>query len=447
MKICALYTPRGGKTAATLLPMDSTVWLDKARAERGHAAWTVVIPARLASTGKRTYRRFRTQSAAREFAASLRATARSRAVVPVLTPEQAADAAAALAVLEGTGLSLTAAASLAVQKMRSLLPSGEVVEAAQIATDAPAPASGMTFAEAVEARAAATDHLSELTKRKHHDQYSALFRRCPGLAEADFTRLCTADIREALERAFASTPSYFNSARSTLCALYNWHMRRGNVSRNPVTPIDPLHVKETEIHALSPADLRALLAACRPPTPEELAEAAKADAYRARILSADATDLRPMLAIMALAGVRPAEARRLTWADVGWEESVISVRASASKTGGTRHIPMPPNLAAYLATASQGRGAEEPIAPPESYKWRYAAIRARAGFGPERPWQDDALRHSFATYWLKAGRSLDALQLAMGHRDKTLIYNRYTNMKGTTRKMASEWWAIDPGNP
>lgn len=71
-------------------------------------------------------------------------------------------------------------------------------------------------------------------------------------------------------------------------------------------------------------------------------------------------------------------------------------------------------------------------------------LRHRAGFGGGT-WQHDCLRHSYATYYLKARPGeITRLQLNMGHRSAQLLYSRYVNMAGTTRDMAEKWWQILP---
>ena len=59
-------------------------------------------------------------------------------------------------------------------------------------------------------------------------------------------------------------------------------------------------------------------------------------------------------------------------------------------------------------------------------------------------WQADVLRHSFASYALKAGTSLPELQLDMGHRDAAMLRARYLNMAGLTRTMAEAYWPLTP---
>jgi len=70
----------------------------------------------------------------------------------------------------------------------------------------------------------------------------------------------------------------------------------------------------------------------------------------------------------------------------------------------SRHACRPPHAAPT-----------DPVTPPADLKWKLRCLRRRAGYGPERPWQDDVLRHSYATYYLLAGGELPRLMLNMGH--------------------------------
>ena len=111
---CAALCLRLSKTVARLLPtgiirpMQLTVTKDT---YKGHARspWLVVVPRRLSPTGRRQYRRFATKSRAQSFATALTAQVRAHGEQPLaaVAAAVAADATAALKLLEGTGLSLT----------------------------------------------------------------------------------------------------------------------------------------------------------------------------------------------------------------------------------------------------------------------------------------------------------------------------------------------------
>lgn len=106
---------------------------------------------------------------------------------------------------------------------------------------------------------------------------------------------------------------------------------------------------------------------------------------------------------------------------------------------------MPEALRAWLSfSLPENADPDAPIVSPRSLQARIRALHRRAGYTAHHPWQADVLRHSYATYYLKNGGSLNQLQLNMGHAGTSLLYNRYTNMIGITADMASQWWRITP---
>lgn len=132
---------------------------------------------------------------------------------------------------------------------------------------------------------------------------------------------------------------------------------------------------------------------------------------------------RPALALMLYAGIRPQEVTRLTYACIDTEAVELTVPARHSKTGGGRCIPLCPNLRAMLEEAGP-HAPEQPICPPNWIN-RWRELRRDAGF---TEWQQDVLRHTFASYFAKAYRDLPTLQLYMGHRD--------VNLQGISRDAA-----------
>lgn len=426
---------------------------------KGHARspWLVVVPRRLSPTGKRQYRRFSTKARAQSFAATLTARVRAQGEQPLaaVAAAVAADATAALALLEGTGLSLTDA-------VRQLLssPSPTSVAFEPYLSAGGAGAQGVAQGIAGQAAAApltvkatcaiiqsAKKHQATSTQRGRHALMAALFRSCQWLADTALHACTPALIQRALDTTWSHSPHSWNAGRRHLHALFAYAIKRRMVNmQNPVTPLELKRIHEAEITALPPDHLRALFAACRPATPAEIAAAAELPAAERTHSSADLTYLRCYIAICAFAGIRPTECSRLTWADIDLEDGIISVRGRQSKTGGTRHIEMHPTLRAWLAVSRPVNALpSDRVTHPACLSRRLSILRRRAGFGAGNPWQSDCLRHSYATYYLKARcGNIHQLQLNMGHRDAQLLYSRYTNMRGTTRAMAESWWQILP---
>lgn len=400
---------------------------------KGHrnSPWLVVVPRALSDSGKRVYRRFARRSEAHAFASAVRAQVRAEGVHPVavLPSDVAADARAAAELLVGTGLSITAAVRQLLQLMQDTGVACAHARQAGGAGEAdrgnPASASAApSLREALAIINAAKSHQSVHTTRSRIGSCHTIFTRNPGFGDTPMDALSSADIHHALDTAWADSPSCWNSGRRVLHAMFQYFIKRRVINiENPVTPLEPQHVREREITALPPADLRRLL----------------------RTASDTAADLVPYLAICAFAGVRPLECSRLKWSDLDLEENVLSVRAHNSKTGGTRHIELQPTLRLWLDAYRPADAAPDAlITPTRNLIHRLNQLRQAAGW-QGKTWQNDCLRHSYATYYLKAKcGTLAQLQLNMGHRDTRLLYTRYTNMRGVTRDMAAEWWSLTP---
>lgn len=425
----------------------------------GHSKspWLVVVPRRLSPTGRRQYRRFSTKAAAHSFCTALVRQCRANGEHPVALIDAglAADAAEAVSILASTGLTLAQAA----RRLLAYAAPGSVANGQHVSTGgagaagvaigqpAGAGASAPLTLKAIHATSeAAKTHQSASTRRSRASLLRALFRAVPDLAERPVEHITTADVAAALDAAWPHSAHSWNAGRRQLHALFGYAIKRRLVRiENPVTPLEFKRVTEAEITALPPDGLRRLLDSCRPATQAEREAAAALPAREKTLALKDTTALQPYLAICAFAGVRPVECTRLTWADIGWEDNVISVRGANSKTGGTRHIELHPTLRAWLERHVPENPAQ-PIAPPGCIQL-LAAVRRRAGFGPDSPtpWQHDCLRHSYATYYMKAALGdMSRLQLNMGHSGTHLLYTRYMNMRGVTRAAAQNWWQILP---
>ena len=132
-------------------------------------------------------------------------------------------------------------------------------------------------------------------------------------------------------------------------------------------------------------------------------------------------------AIMLYAGVRPHETARLSWRDVLLDDGVIYIAPQHSKTGGARCVTIHPPLARILRKVQKDDST--PICPPNWLR-HWTALHKAAGF---THWQQDVLRHTFATHHLATFRSYSELQLEMGHRSIELLRTRYVAMEGLVR--------------
>ena len=130
--------------------------------------------------------------------------------------------------------------------------------------------------------------------------------------------------------------------------------------------------------------------------------------------------------MMLYAGIRPHEVARLTWAQVDLRERVIYILPQHSKTGGARRVTIHKPLLRILRAHRRADG--ERICPPKWLRhWR--ELRRATGWGGDKPWPQDALRHTYASYHLSHFRSYAELQVVIGHRDATLLRTRYVDQR------------------
>lgn len=186
-------------------------------------------------------------------------------------------------------------------------------------------------------------------------------------------------------------------------------VRLGRIPANPVRAVKKPSAKRTStVRPLPPADVEAI---------------------RAQLKGADPV----FVSVLAYAGLRPSEARALTWGDVGRRtlrvERAADLDGSAkpTKTGHMRAVRLVAPLAGDLAAWREvcGSPAEAALLFPRAdgsawsetdYRnWRkrkFMAAAARAGVQVGRPYD---LRHSAASLWLHEG--INPVQVAawLGH--------------------------------
>ena len=444
------------RAVAILLPHVYTfgMRLSVIQTKRKSSPWLVVLPARLSPTGKRQYKRFTTRAAANDYITGIKQAVRrdGEKAMALLPSALAADAAAAAALLAGTGWSLHDA----VQKLFALLQQKGVAlwqaiplggQGAQQTTTPPPAPNALTLKAAMDLVIQAKAHQSRATLKGRQTTFNTLLRRSPQLADTAMETFTPDNIAAALDAAWPTAPNCWNVGRRHLHALFAYCIRRRLVHmENPVSPLDLRHVKEAEITALPPADLSKLFAACRPSTAEDIASAQHLSARLRYTATLDTSHLRAYIALCAFAGIRPTECQQVKWQDIDWEDNIISVRVANAKTGAQRHIELHPTLRAWLTFCRPPDAAENDyITPHNNLSALLSEIRRRAGFGGANTWQQDCLRHSYATYYLKAQvGNITQLQLNMGHRSVQLLYTRYTNMAGVTRATAESWWNLTP---
>ena len=418
----------------------------KSRKAAGKKPWAVVTPAALSPDAKRHISFFSSEAEAKQHTAELRRMSRTYgAAATTLPPGDAAAYAAALSALPD-GISLATAAQLAAQLITEFGDLGTAIElarAGQLAKEQANSWPDVTIETALERMNELKSYQRPTSQASRRAKMGLFIRSNPLLCvNVPLHRLSRRDLIEAINHAAGKKPRTYNSVLIELKALLSWAVEQGLAPENPLAGAKKIPIKEQEIRPLSPLQMQALLAACRPATAlERTAGANLPSGYARRREAQDTTLLAPYFALQAFAGLRPTEAARLTWDDVDLHEGIISIRQDTSKTGGIRHVPMNSTIKAWLALTPMARRRGH-IVPQAGLKIRIQAVHGRAGF--RGTWQADCLRHSFASYALKSGMNLADVQAAMGHASLNLLRARYLNLRGLTAAAAAAWWAIMP---
>lgn len=251
------------------------------------------------------------------------------------------------------------------------------------------------------------------------------------LAGKFLTDITIDDCRSMIEN-FSSSERQRGDAKKMLRAVFNIAMKNDWISKNPVMAVSIGAIQETEIIPLTLLEVRQLFAACRKANESEVEK---------KDLMLDTSDCLIPMAIMLFAGIRPEEVTRLVWNDINEEEMIISVRGQSSKTGGVRHVKILSPLKSFFE-ALKGTEELESKLVPRNWSNKWGCIHKRAGWGENKPWPPDVLRHTFASYHKKHFNDMASLKDAMGHTSEKLLRDRYTNLKGVSEKTAKEFWSL-----
>lgn len=277
-------------------------------------------------------------------------------------------------------------------------------------------------------RSVSLAHAVEVSLRERADRRSRttyelrhvcrrILQTCPALGTMLLREISPEQCSAALRATFAGDLQ-FCKGRTVLHSVFACGVRHAWCSSNPVDAVPRPLLREAEVEPLPWEQLVSLL-------------------HTATL--AEHRCCMPALGFMLWAGVRPAELQRLSWEDVDRQERVLCLRPRHSKTGGCRHITLHAVLLAWLKRWRQERPGAElrgRICPPNWLR-RWKALRHAAGI---THWQQDVLRHTYASYHLKRWHDLERLQEEMGHRSTRLLRTRYLSMKGITRAHARRFW-------
>lgn len=241
-----------------------------------------------------------------------------------------------------------------------------------------------------------------------------LGRICPDFMNHFVRSISTEECYGAIDECW-STASTRNKARRLLHNLFEYAIRRGWSSENPLRCVDHEPIMEKRIRPLKIAQIRRLLHV---------------------LLQPQYLCCAPAVGLMLWAGIRPTEVERLRCRDVDLHNGVVSIAARHAKTGGARQVTLHPILLAWLHHTWPIRIPGRRIVPP-GWGVRWRRLRVAAGL---THWAPDTLRHTFASYHILRFRSLEQLQLEMGHASSELLRSRYIGLDGISPEDSAVFW-------
>jgi integrase len=206
------------------------------------------------------------------------------------------------------------------------------------------------------------------------------------------------------------------TARSFLIdlrTLFAWGVRNRLCRENPALAVELPRPEDAPPGILTPAQSAALMLRCQESEPTLLAT----------------------LTLCLFAGVRPEEACRLAWENIG--PDYVNVQGHKAKTRKRRLVTITPQLRAWLDTA---RAVESEL-PVANYPNKFNHVRRLAGLF--KNWPHDAMRHSFASYHLAKHRNENHTAQEMGNSPQ-MIYGHYRELVRPAD--ADAFFAILPGN-
>ena len=222
--------------------------------------------------------------------------------------------------------------------------------------------------------------------------------------------------------------------RTQLSGVLKFCRTKGWMRHNPIDQVPVPGRERGVVEILTPSQI------------EDLLDAASQDK--------DARILLPVIALGAFAGLRPEEARQIRWEniDLSSETPHATVLPETSKTRDKRFPTLNATCLSWLRGCRQTQGVISGDSK-QHFRKAWERVRMKAGWHvteasqkqamqdgqPVKPWPEDCLRHSFASYWIPIHNDRPKLAEEMGN--SVAVIREYYR-KPIKPGVAERYWSV-----
>ena len=222
--------------------------------------------------------------------------------------------------------------------------------------------------------------------------------------------------------------------RTQLSGVLKFCRTKGWMRHNPIDQVPVPGRERGVVEILTPSEI------------EDLLDAASQDK--------DARILLPVIALGAFAGLRPEEARQIRWEniDLSSETPHATVLPETSKTRDKRFPTLNATCLSWLRGCRQTQGVISGDSK-QHFRKGWERVRMMAGWHvteasqkqakqdgqPVKPWPEDCLRHSFASYWIPIHNDRPKLAEEMGN--SVAVIREYYR-KPIKPGVAERYWSV-----
>jgi integrase len=257
-------------------------------------------------------------------------------------------------------------------------------------------------------------------------QYESYLR----IIEAEFADVAIANMERAEIEDWIAESEWSPRTRKnylvTLSTLFNFAMDREYCPTNLAARIERPIMDDKEPGILTIQQVKAILKVALNGVPERKIESMPS--------------MVAPLAIALFAGLRRSELCALDWSEVTLEQGFIEVKGAKAKTRQRRLVTISTNLKEWLKLRVEREG---PVTPSRNADVFGEKLRGLASVAGLSGWPHNAMRHSFATYFLAHNKDENLTASQMGN-SPSVVHQHYKAL--VKDKDAQEYWKVSPRN-